>query len=66
MNYNRIKAVLADRQRTNKWLAERLDKTENTVSRWCANKAQPSLAQLNEIAFVLDVDVRELLKSTKD
>lgn len=66
MNYNRIKAVLADRQRTNKWLAERLDKTENTVSRWCANKVQPSLAQLNEIAFVLDVDVRELLKSTKD
>ena len=40
---NRIKAVLAEKQLTSKWLAERLEKSENTVSKWCSNKVQPSL-----------------------
>lgn len=62
---NRIKAVLAEKQRTNKWLAEQMGKSENTVSRWCSNKSQPSIAQLQEIANLLDVDVRMLLKSQK-
>ena len=38
-NLNRIKAVLADKQRTNKWLAEQLDKDYATVSKWCTNAA---------------------------
>lgn len=59
--YNRIKAVLADRQMTNKSLAEKLGKSENTVSRWTANRIQPSLPQLYEVAEILDVDVRDLL-----
>lgn len=63
---NRIKAVLAEKQRTNKWLAEQMGKSENTVSRWCSNKSQPSIAQLQEIANLLDVDVRVLLKSQKE
>lgn len=63
---NRIKAVLAEKQRTNRWLAEQMGKSENTVSRWCSNKSQPSIVQLQEIANLLDVDVRVLLKSQKE
>ena len=63
---NRIKAALAEKQRTNRWLAEQMGKSENTISRWCSNKSQPSIAQLQEIANLLDVDVRVLLKSQKD
>ena len=64
-NFNRIKVVLAEKERTNKWLAEKIGRVENTVSRWCLNKSQPSMAQLNEIAKALDVDIRELIKPTK-
>lgn len=63
---NRIKAVLAEKQRTNRWLAEQTSKSENTISRWCSNKSQPSIAQLQEIANLLDVDIRVLLKSQKE
>lgn len=66
MVMNRIKVVLAEKQRTNRWLAEQMGKSENTISRWCFNKSQPSIAQLQEIANLLDVDVRVLLKSQKD
>lgn len=62
---NRIKAVLAEKQLTSKWLAERLEKSENTVSKWCSNKVQPSLENLIEIAKILDIDVRDLLVLTK-
>lgn len=63
---NRIKAVLADKQKTSKWLAEQLGKSETTVSRWASNKIQPSLEQLFEIANVLDIDVKELIKASKE
>ena len=66
MVMNRIKVVLAEKQRTNRWLAEQMGKSENTISRWCSNKSQPSIAQLQEIANLLDDDVRVLLKSQKD
>lgn len=62
---NRIKVVLVEKQRASKWLAEQLGKSENTVSKWCSNKTQPSLDTLLEIALVLDIDIRELLVSTK-
>ena len=62
---NRIKVVLAEKQRTNRWLAEQIGKSENTISRWCSNKSQPSIAQLQEIAKCLDVDVRILIAPTK-
>ena len=61
---NRIKVVLAEKQRTNKWLAEQLDKGEATISKWCTNRAQPSLETLVEIANVLQIDVKDLLQST--
>ena len=62
---NRIKAVLAEKQVSAKRLCEAVGKNETTVSRWCNNKVQPSVNQLQEIAHFLDVDVRELLCSTK-
>lgn len=63
---NRLKAILADRHKTCKWLAQEIDMSENTVSRWCSNRVQPSLPQLGKIAYLLDVDVRDLLKPTKE
>lgn len=60
---NRIKATLAEQKRTSKWLAGTLGKSDNTVSRWCSNRAQPSIQQLLEIAQILEVDVRSLIKS---
>lgn len=65
MAMNRIKAVLAEKQLTSRWLATKLGKAENTVSRWCSNKVQPSLENLVEIAKILDIDVKDLLVSTK-
>ncbi len=64
--YNRIKVALAERDHSNKWLAQRLGKTEMTVSRWSSNKSQPSLEQLFEIAKALDMDPRYLIYSSKD
>jgi transcriptional regulator with XRE-family HTH domain len=60
---NRLKAVLAEKGKTNKWLAERLNKNISTISTWCTNKRQPSLETLYEIAKLLKVDIRELLVS---
>lgn len=65
MMLNRLKAALAEHRKTNRWLSEQLGKSENTISRWCANKVQPSITQLNEIATILDVDVRTLITPTK-
>lgn len=59
---NRLKVVLAEKKRTNKWLAEQLGKDPATVSKWCTNSAQPNLENLMEIAKVLEVDVNELLR----
>lgn len=58
---NRIKVVLAEKQRTDRWLAEQMGKSENTVSRWCSNKSQPSLDMLVKIAALLNVDPRQLI-----
>lgn len=62
---NRIKVVLAEQDRTNKWLAESLSKNETTISHWCTNQKKPSLETLIGVAKVLNVDVRELLHPTK-
>ena len=62
---NRLKVVLVEQKRTGKWLAEALGKNEATVSRWCSNVMQPSVETFVQIAELLDVDVRELINSTK-
>lgn len=62
---NRIRVVIAEKGTTNKWLASTLNKDVTTISRWCSNEMQPSLSTLIKIAEALDVDVKELLWSTK-
>ena len=63
--YNRLKIVLAEKERTGTWLSEQMGHNISTVSRWMTNKVQPSVEQLYEIARHLDVDVKELLVSSK-
>ncbi|NLB25388.1 MAG: helix-turn-helix transcriptional regulator [Bacteroidales bacterium] len=62
---NRLKIVIVEQGRTNKWLAEQLGKNITTVSRWCTNETRPGIETMVEIAEILEVDVRELLVSTK-
>lgn len=62
-NLNRIKVVLADKQRTNKWLAEQLGKDKTTISKWCTNSSQPDLESLMKTAKLLNVEVTELLRT---
>jgi len=64
-NINRIKVVLAELDIKHKWLATKLGKSPTTVSQWCTNTRQPSLEILVNIANVLNVDVKDLLISTK-
>ena len=59
---NRIRVILADKCVTNRWLAERLEVTEMTVSIWSTNKVQPSVSQLIEIAKLLDVTLEDLVE----
>ena len=63
--YNRLKIVLAEKEKTGTWLSEKMGHSISTVSRWMTNKVQPSVEQLYEIARHLDVDVKELLVSSK-
>lgn len=65
MKLNRLKIILVEHSKTNKWLAKELKKSESTVSRWCTNEVQPSVETLAEIAQLLKIDVRELLNSSK-
>ena len=58
---NRLKVVLAEKKRTNKWLAEQLGKDQATVSKWRTNASQPSLEMLLKIAETLEVDMKDLL-----
>ena len=63
--YNRLKIVLAEKEKTGIWLFEKMDRKIGTVSRWMTNKVQPSVEQLYEIARHFDVDVKDLLVSSK-
>ena len=58
---NRLKVVLAEKRRTNKWLCEQLNVNPSTVSKWCTNSSQPDLPTLVRIAAVLEVDINELV-----
>ena len=59
---NRIKVVLAEKKRRNKWLAEQLGKDPATIAKWCTNSAQPTLENLIEVARCLEVNVNELIR----
>ncbi len=62
---NRIKIVLAERNKTNRWLAEKTGKSDITISRWVQNKTQPSLEQLVEIAKVLEISPKDLINDIR-
>lgn len=62
---NRIKVILVEQNKSSKWLAAQLGMNESTISRWCTNKIQPPVETLLNIAKILNVDIRELLSSTK-
>ena len=59
---NRLKVVLAEKKRTNRWLAEQLGKDQATISKWCTNTSQPGLETLYQIAKLLEIEVQELLQ----
>ena len=63
INLNRLKVTRVEGNKTSKWLAEQMGKSETTISRWASNKSQPSVEQLFAIAEILNMDVRELLNT---
>ncbi len=60
---NRLKIVLAEEQKSNKWLAEQLGKDQATISKWVTKASQPDLKNLLRIAKALNVDVARLLNT---
>ncbi|MDB2473277.1 helix-turn-helix transcriptional regulator [Schleiferiaceae bacterium] len=63
---NRIKEVLEQKGIKQIWLAEKLDKSFNTVNSYVQNRQQPRLEVLNEIAEILNVDIKDLIISNKE
>jgi hypothetical protein len=65
MPINRLKVVLAEKNKTNKWLADQLHKNETTITPWCINQVQTAIETFYEIAKVLDIEMTELLLVSK-
>ena len=63
---NRIRVAIAEKNKSNKWLAEQIGVSVITMSRWVNNRMQPSLDQLVKMAKALDIDVTELINRTKE
>jgi DNA-binding XRE family transcriptional regulator len=61
---NRLRVVLAEKNKTNKWLAQHLKINPNTVSKWLNNSQQPNLKTFYEISVLLEIDMRDLFEST--
>jgi transcriptional regulator with XRE-family HTH domain len=62
---NRIKEVLKEKGIKQIWLADKLGKSYNMVNGYVQNRQQPRLEVLNDIAEILDIDVKELIVSSK-
>jgi len=62
---NRLKAVLAEQDKTSKWLAEQVGKSACTVSKWCNNIVQPDLKTLETISNLLNINIKDLLNDNK-
>ena len=56
---NRLKVVLAEKKKTNKWLCEQLNVNPSTVSKWCTNSSQPDLETLIKISHLFDGDLAD-------
>ena len=59
---NRIKVMLVDKGKTNRWLAAQLGKDPATVSKWCTNAARPTLETMMQIAKLLNVEMNDLVR----
>lgn len=59
---NKIKVVLAEQGRTNKWLAEQIGRDPATVSKWCTNTTQPPLDAFVAISKCLNVKMEDLIR----
>ncbi|WP_303191920.1 helix-turn-helix transcriptional regulator [Barnesiella intestinihominis] len=58
---NRLKILLAEKKKTNKWLCEQLGVNPTTVSKWCTNSSQPSLEMVLKMMEVLDADINQII-----
>lgn len=58
---NRLKVVLAEKKRTNKWLCEQLNVNPSTVSKWCTNSSQPDIETFIRISQLLKVELNDLV-----
>lgn len=64
-NLNRLKVILAEKNITNKWLAEQMGVGQATISKWVTNSAQPNLEMLIKLSKTLNVEISELVRITK-
>ena len=66
MKLNRIKDVLAEKGISQTWLAKQLDKSFSMVNAYACNRIQPNLETLQQIAEILQVDLKDLITDKKD
>lgn len=66
LDLNRLGVVLAEKKKTNRWLADKLNLHENTVSKWVNNSQQPPLMTFYKISLLLDCDLKDLIASTRN
>jgi putative transcriptional regulator len=59
---NRIKEVIDEKGIKQTWLSEKLGKSYSQVNGYVQNRNQPRLEVLFEIAKLLGVDARDLIK----
>ena len=64
IDINRIKVILVEKKRSNKWLAELIHRDAATVFKWCTNASKPSIESFLKIVRVLDMDVQSLFRPT--
>lgn len=65
LELNRLGVVLAEKKKSNRWLADKLGKHENTISKWVNNSQQPPLLTFYNISVLLDCDLKDLIASTR-
>ena len=63
---NRLRVVMAEKDRSNMWLSENLGVSQATVSKWVTNFSQPNLEMLIKISKLLEVDVNNLIRPEED
>lgn len=64
-NLNRLKVILAERNLSNKWLSEKLGRDQATISKWVTNTTQPNLEMLLKICEVLNIEIGEIVRTSK-